>query len=80
MSKLDESLEMLIKIKGRKDFLDNIKHALKNVESDRVSTSVKCEKNTLSIYIKASDFNILLAVNNSIMQFLKMITEVNKYE
>ena len=34
----------------------------------------------INISIKANDFNILLAVNNSIMQSIKMLETVNKYE
>ena len=37
-------------------------------------------KNELDISINANDFNMLLAVNNSIMQSLKMLETINQYE
>jgi tRNA threonylcarbamoyladenosine modification (KEOPS) complex Pcc1 subunit len=79
MSRPGSPFELIIKIRGDRDFLKNISSFLSNSSSQRVKINVRHSEGLLSIDIKAADFNILLAVNNSIMQSLKMIEEVNLY-
>ncbi len=79
MSRLGSPFELTIKIRGDEGFLKNISSFLSNSSSQRVKINVRHSNSLLSIAIKAADFNILLAVNNSIMQSLKMIEEVNLY-
>jgi tRNA threonylcarbamoyladenosine modification (KEOPS) complex Pcc1 subunit len=82
MSKQDESYSIVVKIKKGQTSIQNVFTALHyNVTSDkRVTTKMRVNNNVLSISIKARDFNILLAVNNSVMQALKMLETVDLYE
>jgi tRNA threonylcarbamoyladenosine modification (KEOPS) complex Pcc1 subunit len=82
MSKQGSPLTANIKLKLDRPFLYNLFNALSyNAAKDkRVETNIKVKSDVLDITIKANDFNILLAVNNSIMQSIKMLEVINKYE
>jgi tRNA threonylcarbamoyladenosine modification (KEOPS) complex Pcc1 subunit len=82
MLKQGNLYSVTIKLKPDKNFLNNLFTALSyNETSDkRVKTKIKMLADGINISIKANDFNILLAVNNSIMQSIKMLETVNKYE
>ncbi|MEM0142943.1 MAG: hypothetical protein QXL94_03185 [Candidatus Parvarchaeum sp.] len=82
MSKQDDISSASIKLKVDKNFAHNLFHALSyNVTNDvRVKTHIKLRPNELDIDIKANDFNILLAVNNNLMQSIKMLEIINGYE
>ncbi len=79
MSKPDNPFELSIKITGQNSFLDNLASSISKPSGQRVSAVVKRKGSSLCITIKAKDLNILLAVNNSLMQFLKMINTINLY-
>jgi len=82
MSKQDNPFNASIKLKFDKKFLSNVFYALLyNVTNDkRVKTHIKLVSDELDIKINANDFNILLAVNNSMLQSIKMLEAVNSYE
>ncbi|EEZ93105.1 MAG: hypothetical protein BJBARM4_0304 [Candidatus Parvarchaeum acidiphilum ARMAN-4] len=82
MLKQGNLYSVTIKLKPDKNFLNNLFTALSyNETSDkRVKTKIKMLADGINISIKANDFNILLAVNNSIIQSIKMLETVNKYE
>ncbi len=82
MSKQANHFNASIRLKLDRKFLRSIFHALSyNVTNDqRVKTQIKLKLDELSIKINANDFNILLAVNNSIMQSIKMLETINGYE
>ncbi|EFD92839.1 MAG: hypothetical protein BJBARM5_0430 [Candidatus Parvarchaeum acidophilus ARMAN-5] len=80
MSRRISPFELSIKINGNKEFLRNISFSIPKSNSKRASTQLRQLKNSLNIVIKAEDFNILLALNNSLMQLLKMVKEVDLYE
>ena len=82
MSKQDNPFSASIRLRFDKNFVYSAFYALLyNVTNDkRVKTKVKLKSNKLDITINASDFNILLAVNNSIMQSIKMLETINCYE
>ncbi|MCL4376338.1 hypothetical protein M1558_02515 [Candidatus Parvarchaeota archaeon] len=82
MSKQDNPFNASIKLRLDENFLRSIFHALSyNITKDkRVKTQMKLKPDELDITINANDFNILLAVNNSIMQSIKMLETINVYE
>ena len=82
MSKHDNPFNASIKLRLDGNFLRSIFYALSyNITKDkRVKTQMKLKPDELDITINANDFNILLAVNNSIMQSIKMLETINKYE
>ena len=82
MSKQDNPFNSSIKLRLDGNSLSSIFHALLyNVTNDkRVKTQIKLKSDELDITINANDFNILLAVNNSIMQSIKMLETINVYE
>ncbi|MCL5976148.1 MAG: hypothetical protein M1580_00935 [Candidatus Parvarchaeota archaeon] len=82
MSKQDNHFSADIKLKLDRNLMLSLFHALSyNITNDRrVNTQMKLGSNGLDISINANDFNMLLAVNNSIMQSLKMLETINQYE
>ena len=82
MSKQDNPFNASIRLRLDRNFLRSIFYALSyNVTQDkRVKTQMKLKPDELDITINANDFNILLAVNNSIMQSIKMLETINVYE
>ncbi len=80
MSKQDNFSKICINLKGDPKYLINIREAFQNVSSEKINTNTKIEGASMKIDIKAKDFNILLAVSNSVIQFLNMINKVNDYE
>jgi tRNA threonylcarbamoyladenosine modification (KEOPS) complex Pcc1 subunit len=82
MSKQGNYFSDTIRLKLNKNFLHSLFHALSyNVTNEqRVKTQMRLKSDKLDITISANDFNILLAVNNSIMQSIKMLETINRYE
>ncbi|MCL4397317.1 CTAG/PCC1 family protein [Candidatus Parvarchaeota archaeon] len=82
MSKQGNPFSASIRLTLDKNLLRNLFHALSyNVTNDRrVKTQIKLKSDNLGITINANDFNMLLAVNNSIMQSIKMLETINEYE
>ncbi len=82
MLKRDSSYKVDIQIRSNTRFSEALAKALmhNNTSDRRVATNVKRDKNKVDITIKAIDLNIMLAVNNSVMQAIKMIESVDKYE
>ncbi|MCL4362163.1 MAG: hypothetical protein OH338_01920 [Candidatus Parvarchaeota archaeon] len=82
MSKQDNHFSASIRLKLDRNLMRSLFHALSyNITNDRrVNAQIKLSFNELDISINANDFNMLLAVNNSIMQSLKMLETINQYE
>lgn len=82
MSKQGNSYSASINLKLDESLMHNLFHSLSyNLTSDdRVKTRIKLASDRISISINANDFNMLLAVNNSIMQSIKMLETINMYE
>lgn len=82
MSKQDNPFSASIRLRFDKNFVYSAFYALLyNVTNDkRVKTHIKLVSDELDIKINANDFNILLAVNNSMLQSIKMLEAVNSYE
>lgn len=82
MSRLGDSYTAAIRIVSEKRFVSNLFESLSCSagSDDRVSTTIRQKDGKLDINIKAKDFNMLLAVNNNMMQAIKMLESVNLYE
>ncbi len=82
MSKQGNLYSNSINLRIEKNSLNSLFKALSynETEDKRVKTTIKLLADKINISIKANDFNILLAVNNSIMQSIKMLETINTYE
>lgn len=82
MSKQDNPFTVNIGLKLDKTLMSNLFHALLyHVANDiRVRTQVRLKSNELQIIINANDLNMLIGVNNSVMQSIKMLESINQYE
>lgn len=80
MSRQGSPFELTLNIRGEENFLENLEQSIAVSSSHRAITRISHTQGSMRITIKAEDFNILLAINNSMMQSLKMIKEVNLYE
>jgi tRNA threonylcarbamoyladenosine modification (KEOPS) complex Pcc1 subunit len=82
MSKQGNLYSNSINLRIEKNSLNSLFKAISynETEDKRVKTTIKLLADKINISIKANDFNILLAVNNSIMQSIKMLETINTYE